>query len=84
MHECTACIRYNVLCQQTIVFKVRIVDHMQIKDRGSYANYYPFKKYVESEMFFFFSVCCPSVMSPKPLFELSQLQLSCKFTTVGI
>ena len=33
---------------------------------------------------FFFSVCCPSVMSFKPLFEWSQLQLSCKFTTVGI
>ena len=24
--------------QQTIVFKVRIVDHMQIKGSGSYAN----------------------------------------------
>ena len=33
---------------------------------------------------FFFSVCCPSVMSLKPLFEWSQLQLSCKYTTVGI
>ena len=30
--------------------------------------YYPFKMYVESEIFFF-SVCCPSVMSLKPLFE---------------
>ena len=46
-------------------------------------NYYPFKKNVESESFFF-SVCCPTVMSLKPLFEWSQLQLSGKFTTVGI
>ena len=46
-------------------------------------TYNPFKKYVESEMFFC-SVCCPGVMSLKPLFEWSQLQLSCKFTTVGI
>ena len=45
-------------------------------------SYYPFKKYVESESFF--SVCCPSVMSLKPLFKWSQLQLSSKFTTVGI
>ena len=45
-------------------------------------SYYPLKKYEESE--FFFSVCCPSVMSLKPLFGWSQLQLSCKFTTVGI
>ena len=33
---------------------------------------------------FFFSVCCPSVMSLQPLFEWSQLQLSYKFTTVSI
>ena len=45
---------------------------------GNMKHYHPFKKYVESEMFFM-SVCCPSVM-----FEWSQLQLSCKFTTVGI
>ena len=50
---------------------------------GLKSNYYPFKKYVESEIFFF-SVCCRSVMSLKPLFERSQLQLSSKFTTVGI
>ena len=47
------------------------------------ASYYPFKKHVESD-FFFFAVGCPSVMSLKPLFEWSQLQFSCKFTTVGI
>ena len=46
-------------------------------------TYYPFKKNVESESFFL-SVCCPSVMSLKPVFEWSQLQLSCKFTTVGM
>ena len=43
-----------------------------------------FQKGCRIRKVFFFSVCCPSVMSLKPLFEWSQLQLSCKFTTVGI
>ena len=81
MMKFTILVYFKVICSKTLGCQ----DKFLIWSYESISNivYYPFKKHVESESFFF-SVCCPSVMSLKPLFEWSQLQLSCKFITVGI
>ena len=51
-----------LLLQYTVFFKCKSIPD---KNNDPLAPYYPLKKYVESESFFF-SVCCPSVMSLSP------------------
>ena len=82
-NSCQWCTWLSVLCKLQL-----------LKDRQNYCiiivvfffTLLSFQKVcrIRKFFFFFFSVCCPSVMSYKPLFEWSQLQLSCKFTAVDI
>ena len=65
---------YCLLCKKRYIefllktYKQKPVELHRNILRVSQWNYYPLKKHVESE-FFFFSVCCPSVMSLKPLLK---------------